>query len=820
MKTPDRIRVAIIHCWASGRPATHQSVADATAGVGASPPLAAKTVGYWMDRWTREGVAEVQENRLRQGRSIIALTADPPGTLADVLDHARTHGPGSHSRRVASAVRLYLGLRPALPLPAVLEAAGAVGAEELHALPERLQEAGRQSGLATSTVAPMVSDVRKALREAALAGRVAVILPRHHPRDAWEEACRTWFLDDDGATVARQTRQTYASNLLRLRDFLDADVAQRGPRALSRAFLEGEAYPAMQASGLGPAFEAGVRTALRYAGRTHGEGPYAALHETPRHGGVEGYLPVPRGQSENWDAVLQAMKDAGFQPCVLDFLEWHFAYSTLPDHVIEVDPGFPTRPGKRHLTANSLRHRTVALRALAFQILRLQATRPFELTLVNVLGYQGVEATRALESWWAQRAAAGEVASSSSNGLQQMLIQIGMLATTARERVMHCRSEARQARAQRRTWAPPEGVSLAKEALAAFRALQRHVKARATHLAKRRKQSPSGNKKTDVKDIRRIFRKTPPAFWKAVNDSLQEEVLSWSGPKRYRYHVLVQAAFTHAFLMTTGCRGAELAWPRLSEDLGYGPELRAQRKVEWTAASRKNRRAHAAHLREAILPAWLERLYVEETRPFLMERAIQKGTLARRHDFLFLTPSTGRPLTQGWYPRLDDDWQQAGIRVRKGVQALRCRWEAAASQAAARRGLEWPTRFAEGGLHAVRNSMAAGLFQRFGVMAAANFLGDAPESVLDTYGTVDGTLVDVSALDAEAITPLAAVEMQGPEATKPVTDPPEDLTSENRRLREELAALRQALGIAPAHLDREGASVGIVADRPIRARPA
>jgi hypothetical protein len=44
----------------------------------------------------------------------------------------------------------------------------------------------------------------------------------------------------------------------------------------------------------------------------------------------------------------------------------------------------------------------------------------------------------------------------------------------------------------------------------------------------------------------------------------------------------------------------------------------------------------------------------------------------------------------------------------------------------------------------MRNVGGHWVFQRHGLTAAANFLGDDPKSVLDTYAALDGDAVDTS----------------------------------------------------------------------------
>jgi hypothetical protein len=798
MKTEDRILKATILCWADGRPCTTYSIASLTAGIGSPKPVAAKTVSDHLNRWALEGRAELQENRFRQGETAWKLLVGPEdATLRDVLEYALQSLPASEVRRLVSALRAHLGVLQTDPgREILLSAAEDIPAQHLHGLPDLIAETAREAGLADTTVFPRRSSVKRALHDAAAAGIVAVVFPRHHNDDAWEAECQRWFFhsDDDGTQLT--TRQTYASNVLALRDRLPESVPAEGPAHLDRADLEDRLFPELVASGGSPSLTRGVRTALRYAGRVHGAGPYADLEGTPRGGQSVGYLPVPKGKTESFETLLEAMQEAGFREDVIEYLTWYRDFSLLPDSALwERDREFPARSQKRALTLTTWRHRILAFRAHAAHVLSLSEAEGWPLSLENVFGHHGLRALRKMEVWWGERYARGEVASPMSMGLQGLVLGVGMAARVAFERALHDKG-FETVNSKNQALGSTEMLSRTTDlpnAAHGFLSLYRHARARADVFQDVRRKSGSGHRGTDLKDLHRIFRMTPPSFWMEVNRHLHATVQGWKGKRGLRFHTLVQNAFLHGFVVSTGCRLSETAWVRLSAGGGYGPEEREQRLVRFEAWTRKNSRSQSAYLRDSLVPKWLEKLYLEETRPFLLQRALERGTLAEAHDFLFMAPSSGRSLSDGWLPITKDDKVHANNYPRKQVSRLRDRWQSAACRAAADLGLAWPFEYAENTPHCMRNVMGYALYRKHGLTAAADYLGDNPETVLAFYSSVEGTQIDVSMVEnaeVEALEPSGRPVAPAEEAGS-LEEQVRQLMQENEAMRSTLAMMLQ-----------------------------
>ena len=810
MKTQDRILNATIECWADGRPFTTYSIASLTAGIGKGSPVAAKTVSDHLARWALDGRAELQPNRLRQGETAWKLLLGPDdATLRSVVEHAMESFPDKELRRLATALRAYLGLEGQdRDRARLLEAAADISADQLHGLPDRVAEAAWEAGLADTTVFPRRSTVKRALISAAMAGVIPVIFPRHHAEDPWEAACHRWFYhpNEDGTKLT--TRQTYASNLLCFRDKLTELLPESGPSDLDRDDLEDRLFPELLARGGSPPHMRGVRTALRYVGRVHGEGPYAELEGTARGVQTNGYLPLPRGKTECFETLLTALGEAGFHDDVIEFLRWYRDFSLLPDHELwERDEEFPGRSPRRELSLNTWRQRILALRAHAFQILKLSESGDWPLTLEHVFGHRGVQALRSLETWWRERHARGEVASATSQGLQALLLAVGMVARGAYERALHGQG-IDIVTAKEKPLDSTDLLSHTGDLGAAERGylkLYLHTRARADRFQAVRARARSGHRGTDLKDIHRLFRKTPPSFWMGINRHLQSQVRNWSGTRGIRFHSLVQTTFLHGFLLSTGCRLSETAWIRLCRDGGYGPEEREQRLVHFFAWTRKNSRVQSAYLREGLVPEWLERLYLEESRPFIIARGVERGTLGEEHDFLFPVPATGRSMSGGWLPSSADDEKHANSFPRKAVSAFRGRWQSTVCRAASELGLEWPLDYGENTPHAIRTAMGYAIWRKHGLAAAADYLGDDPQTVDRFYASVEGIHVDASDLESDEVSALA-ISRGSPGRTGDVPDGAAEAGSsaeQIRKLQEENQALRKSLetllhgGVAP-----------------------
>ena len=764
MNNDDRIKSAIIQTWAAATAYTTYTIAAATEGIGATTPLPAENVSRHLHRWAKEGVAELQANRLRQGNTAWRFRWGPDGaTLASVLELAFRDLSLAQNRRLRTALRRYLEVERKDD-DSLLDAARTVPADALYGLPDRVEEAGRAAGLATTTVQPWASTVRAALILAAEKGAIPVVFPRYHEDDAWEAACHRWLWTGDHETTSRTTRQTYASNLLRLRGILEDMGLVCSPSDLTRELLEQTVYPHILQTLGNPSYRRELAKVLRYVGRVHGEGPYAGSEEVPGQG-PEGFLRLADGSADGGDVpVLQEiLREAGFHQDLLDFVAWYHDYSTLPESKIwDREDEFPARPPKRHLIPHTWRMRTNAIRAHCYQVLKLSQEEAFPLDLKHTLGVHGVRAARMVELWWRGRAARGEVESPYSQGLQQILLSTGLWARAAHDRARHVAGLRVVTESDRPLSIDDlrrDSADLDDTALLYLDTYQ-HSRNRSDIFRDRRRKSGVGHVHTDAKDIRRIYKATPPRYWVAIGDHLQARIQGWEGKKGDRFHRLVLNAYIHGLILSTGCRGNELAWLRLHDGSPYLLDDRGDRRVAWEAWMRKNQKAHSARVHERYVPGWLEALYLDEARPFFVQRGIEGGHIKGDHDFLIVQPKSGDSLSNGWYPEptkgqgIDDAAHGANDRVRKPLKGLRDRWKSAAAGAAAALEQAWPPVRGENALHAVRNSMAYGIAIRLGKRKAADYLGDSEESVGDTYEATDGGNLTGNGADDDALGPL------------------------------------------------------------------
>jgi hypothetical protein len=157
------------------------------------------------------------------------------------------------------------------------------------------------------------------------------------------------------------------------------------------------------------------------------------------------------------------------------------------------------------------------------------------------------------------------------------------------------------------------------------------------------------------------------------------------------------------------------------------------------AIDRKNAIAHNYTVRKKWLPDWFLTLYFDIVRPAIAgSHAMSEGP----NPFVILNPNTGRP-----YGCVEENADGSG----RDEPALESRlggmtdvWTDHVSEAFISLNLFLPIGPQRFTMHIVRNVGGHWVFQRHGLDAAANFLGDDPKSVLNTYAALDGDAVDTS----------------------------------------------------------------------------
>jgi hypothetical protein len=239
-------------------------------------------------------------------------------------------------------------------------------------------------------------------------------------------------------------------------------------------------------------------------------------------------------------------------------------------------------------------------------------------------------------------------------------------------------------------------------------------------------------------------------------------------------------AFFLGLMISCGMRISETTHIRIGidargRDRQYGPGNRRCRLIQLRPADRKNARRHGAYLRERYCPVWLEREYLERSRPFFLKRGGGPD-----HDWL-LVDMQGMPY--GCIEEDDDGEGRNDIEHARRIAILREYWIDQLMGVAASLDLEIPMEQGEFAPHVIRNVFAYLLFQR-SPKDAANYLGDRLESVEETYASCDGVHVDVS---EAMIDGLGLIKGEVPEETEPAWIP-----SARMGMAQELTLLMQA----------------------------
>lgn len=783
-ETQALIRAALIDLWVRGKGVTNSAIAAHLKAAGTS--RSSRTVASQITRWRRAGVVDTQLSAVGLGENVQTARfggeATREATLKTVLTYVLTPNssfPAWAHPNLRTALRTVLELPMAADLSAIMTAAQHVSADKLRSLPDRYVSLARARGVDVRMIGNLESLLRRALRCAADADRIPLVFEHLWGDPAWE-ALRWRYFADESPGISQATIAVYRSNFAQLAReavALFSNEPYRRPIITFESLSEvdiltlrrhlrqrGKRYLARQ-----------VQTILSYIARTYGEGPYANRAINGRHAiylrSAEGFA-ASRG---TWPEFLAIFESNSFKPEWLEFLEWYRDYSTLPDGKLAGQPErFPPRPRIRHLAPSTVVGRMNSIRAwvgMAFEVLKKPAS---EVTLIEVFGVKARFIAERLKAWWADRAMSGEVSDATSEGLTNILLDAAMIARALCDRAAHERGVDNLS-AEALSLLDWEASVRTRQEEVYFRAYMT-MTALADQLMEARRTSDNGHGLTTSKDITRMVQQTPPQWWLRVLDDMLARIhTGWfDGRRGERFLRLIEAAYLLGFLISTGLRRSELAHIRLGSyvsvkgeviDRQYGPRNRAQRIVRMRAVDRKNQRQHRAALRDRFCPLWLEQLYLEHARPFFLAKSEQD------HDWLFVT-ANGQPY--GCLEETDTGERSASdiLDFMERKSRFTQFFQNQLAAAAAGLGLTIPEADHEFGFHAVRGVFAYLLFQspKFGVTAAANWLGDRVATVEGTYAEVDGTLVDVSQCrDVVTELPIEEQEEEAP-ASKASTE--------------------------------------------------
>ena len=486
-----------------------------------------------------------------------------------------------------------------------------------------------------------------------------------------------------------------------------------------------------------------VRTTLRRIGARAQIGPFADVAEADadlvilRHPDVR-----PLNQLEQVIALLARL---GFPPAFGDALQYHHDASRLPLSALRADRRrFPANRIRSQVTAGTYLGALKEVRIFLGVAVHRLGRQPGAMTLEATFGEDLPLILAAVQEWWAVRALEGEVTAPNTSALASVMRTAGSLAYTLFRQSMHRRrQEARQAAGE----SPRMAEEFVTKTVAEEDWYQgyRDASAMAGEVEAEIANSQHGGTKTTWKDIERVVAQTPFAYWLRTLRAMHDEVRrrQEAGDASRDFHWLVQQAYKLGVQISTGMRPEELYHVRL--DNQYRPDHRRLRIIKLRPVDRKNASRHTVGVQGVYVPAWLEALYLFESRPALM-----RGD-AEAHSWLFVT-RTGRPVGCAEEDAEGKGRDDEAYSDRMTQQRLTWQDDVGAFAFQANGGC--PTERGYFTPYLIRNATAAEIYRQHGTHKAAEYLGDEPKVVRDTYGFLDGSHSHVERLagDPEAAT--------------------------------------------------------------------
>jgi len=784
-RNPEQIlKEAIAAVFAEGGRPTHLQI------LAKAKPLGGATLRqlrFALTKWAGTGEAMDQASQNRSGRSAYIFAFGGADVETASLRNAiepelvefveedgtvvRRQRQGGSLNHLRAGLRLATGVAESRSDQALLAAAERISAYELIGVPQLVFERALESGVQPRVAQNYRSAVRRCLRDAVVAARVPAVFDRMWEVDEWEARKDEYFGSPLGnLDQSARASRTYWEHLATL-----ARAEELGPDDLTVDHLE-RFYVVWKASAKGYRVNQ-VKTMLRKLARERGVGPYAEMVQergtstVTRNGWMsEGRLLGHAGEAHtgSWPGFLSILRAAGYSEEVVEFFDWYGDFIALDDVAIEAAPDrFPVRPPRWYNGPSSITKRIICLRmilGLAPEILDVPAAN---LSLEDVFGRHHRLMIAQLRIRWQERAARGRVSDPHSDGLEKMIIAYGLVARALYLRAQHARDVVREAGLRLRYENATPKTDRESILWTAAMAANETAKSIAKH---RREKAHGGSGDNSVKSIVRIIENTPAQHWIAVLDDSLRLVRSMTkfngdgkavGPAGlltdYRYHSAVADTYYLAILVSTGMRIIETAHVRL--DVQYTDVHRIRSQIALRSVDRKwtsSPRAHTCTVHERFVPRWLEDLYLEVTRPFFMVKWPQTVCPKKKevrgsvqvHQWLFVDRK-GRAIGCTEEDASGERRDKVALMSRLGH--LRRKFKAHTARIAVDLGLPVPIMNHEGSNHAVRAAMGYAVYQRWGLEAAANFLGDLTGSIEGVYTTVDSAQVNMPNIADDAI---------------------------------------------------------------------
>lgn len=826
-----RMLTALADIWAEGK----EPSIDALSRAGGPNPA---SIQRRVNEMEAGGRAALQAHEKR-GRTLVWINftdLDPEGaTLSDPVTSYLASA--EHTKRSKRA--LLTALRTALDVPRtsehdVLNACSKIAAKRLHGWANLIQTNLVEEGKADRKQArSYASAIRVALRWAA-ANRFVPMFFGDRSADVWLTAKNEWIPTTPGyiAGASRTTRYNYRASWSWLEeaardlygDVLPEDItAEMGDEVLDWHKERGRFDRVGMISGM-----------LNWLGK-QSLGPRAGLR-TARDGD-----PLLKGEGScgcaNYDRFLTALDFNDLPGEWREFFTWYREFSTLPweDLALHVDGTgrrrFPNRSPGRELGPSTLHSRTKAVRWVLGISLDFLSINLSTLTLGTAFSKAHLERVFARgQQLWKIRHDAGELTSPYGTSIQQYVVGAGLIAEALYERSRHEAGHEVAIIADRKGKGRAGVDAVAEEGVAKTREQQvlwdgyRLSRERAGNLQRSAEEFGSAANKNTQKDIAEIIRKTPPDwYWDVFQRSLElaRRSLQTDGEGE-EHHRLIRDVYAFGLLLSTGMRGQEMADVRL--DLQY-PEREwgkggGDRVLTLHRKDRKNDRGHVCVVREVFVPGWLESAYLKQSRRWLMRNlrpTTQRWGLERGEVHQHLIVDNGGEAL-GSVEEIQDRSGRDPMATEIRVNWFRDTWKNRFGRIAWEHcGRKCPTGDGEFTLHTIRNVQGYYLYQRariagehFGelhpAMVAANYLGDNPQMVQDTYGGIDASLIDSSIFermgDWGTVQPPPISPDDGPSGGDLSTpEPGASLFDRLRSAREEILKEASGWGLSDTEVD-------------------
>jgi hypothetical protein len=675
-------------------------------------------------------------------------------TFATLLRAYQMSGASDDAKRAASvATRILVGLVRYSSAEAVLDNAERIPCEAFHGLPDRFAaEIPFDSPLAKKTVQNSVSALRAVLHFGLKHNLFPLFFPKHRDVDAWTELADRTFprgLTGNAACDANRAR----SGLTALFHVARTEFAVAGPCALTPELVR-ECFHRVHAPHRGS--ERHRVSALQQL-FLEGAGDWTdpTVHmigstlRALRKVTALPYLAPPAGAQlsvSSLDGFFELLDLHGFDARWKSFFMWYRDYSLLDFRQMRArQTEFPSRPEARKLKESAFTARVPAARAYLGLAKEAFPDSYASFGPNDIFGtHFDLLTTMMIDAWELSASTTGGVSHRSSAGLRAIVAGGGLTAQALLERSLH---ENRFTRRSLPVRDKNNGLVVAHERIAEDRtATERalndaYIESRriCDSLVAECRKAANGSGKNTVKDLQRLIEETPFQNFCAAQEELLrrvERVVESGRAISQAGRSLIVATFINGLLVSGGCRVSEIAHLRegMQTNLQSG-----NRVVKLRAGDRKNETKHNYSVREKWLPTWFLDLYFGTIRPTIAgPHAESEGS----NPFVLLNPNSGRPFGCAEEMADGSGRNERALKSRKGQ--IGDLWKHHVAEAFVALNFLVPIGAQRFTMHIVRNVGGHWVFQHHGLTAAANFLGDSPQSVLNTYAALDGEAVDTT----------------------------------------------------------------------------